>query len=125
MDSTTNWLIRTADEEVRNTIQSLPEELRRHACDVTVIYEAAPGQALLDEGWEPDLLGMFSGNPLGAPMEAQFPAPPQILLFHENLWGMAEGDEEVYREEVRITYLHELGHYLGLDEDELDERGLL
>jgi predicted Zn-dependent protease with MMP-like domain len=51
--------------------------------------------------------------------------PPQILLFYENLWDFAGGEEETYREEVRITYLHELGHYLGLDEDELDERGLL
>ncbi len=125
MDATTKCLIRTAEEEVRNTLQSLPEELHRHASNVPVIYEAAPSQALLEEGWEQDLLGMFSGNPLGASLDAQFPAPPQILLFYENLWGMAEGDEEVYREEVRITYLHELGHYLGLDEDELDERGLL
>ncbi len=33
-------------------------------------------------------------------------------------------DEQVYRAEVRTTYLHELGHYLGLDEDELTQRGL-
>lgn len=125
MDATTKWLIRTAEDEVRETLRSLPTELRGHATDVTVIYEAVPGQALINEGWEADLLGMFAGNSLGAPLEAQFPVPPQILLFYENLWALAEGDEAFYREEVRITYLHELGHYLGLDEDELDQRGLL
>ena len=36
----------------------------------------------------------------------------------------AEADEEIYRDEVRLTYLHELGHYLGWDEDEIAERGL-
>ena len=33
-------------------------------------------------------------------------------------------DETTYRQEVRTTLLHELGHYLGLDEDDLDDRGL-
>ena len=50
--------------------------------------------------------------------------PPQIILFLENLWDFAEGDESVFREEVATTLLHELGHYLGLDEDELTDRGL-
>ena len=50
--------------------------------------------------------------------------PPQILLFLANLWDYADGDEALFREEVRTTYLHELGHYLGLDELDLEERGL-
>jgi predicted Zn-dependent protease with MMP-like domain len=50
--------------------------------------------------------------------------PPQILLFLENIWDYAGGDTGLYRDEVRITYYHELGHYLGWDEDELSRRGL-
>jgi predicted Zn-dependent protease with MMP-like domain len=50
--------------------------------------------------------------------------PPQIILFRENIWDQAEQDEEWFLDEVHTTYLHELGHYLGLDEDELIERGL-
>jgi predicted Zn-dependent protease with MMP-like domain len=56
--------------------------------------------------------------------EENVPLPPQIILFLENVWDFAEGDEVIFREEVRTTFLHELGHYLGLDEDELTERGL-
>jgi predicted Zn-dependent protease with MMP-like domain len=56
--------------------------------------------------------------------EGNVPMPPQIILFLENLWGFAKGDEGIFRGEVRTTFLHELGHYLGLDEDELTERGL-
>jgi predicted Zn-dependent protease with MMP-like domain len=50
--------------------------------------------------------------------------PPQIILFLDNLWDFADRDEGVFRQEVRTTLLHELGHYLGLDEDDLTERGL-
>jgi predicted Zn-dependent protease with MMP-like domain len=50
--------------------------------------------------------------------------PPQIILFLENLWDLADGKETIFRKEVQTTFLHELGHYLGLGEDELTERGL-
>lgn len=125
MDATAKWLLKTAQDEVQKAIGELPSELATQAGTVTVVYEPIPGQHLLDEGWEEDLLGMFAGNALHEAGDSQPAPPPQILLFYENLWDFAEEDEEAYREEVRITYLHELGHFLGLDEDELDERGLL
>ena len=56
--------------------------------------------------------------------EEHIPLPPQIILFLENIWELAEGDEKIFRDEVHTTFLHELGHYLGLDEDDLTERGL-
>jgi len=120
-----NQLLALAQEEVRLTCQLLPADLRTHAEAVPVRYESAPGEALLTEGWEPDLLGLFAGDPLGVADIERSPFPRQILLFLENLWEFAGGDEARYREEVRITYIHEFGHYLGLDEAELEERGLL
>jgi len=56
--------------------------------------------------------------------EEAVPMPPQIILFLENIRDMTGGDENTYCDEVHTTLLHELGHYLGLDEDELSERGL-
>jgi predicted Zn-dependent protease with MMP-like domain len=56
--------------------------------------------------------------------EGNVPLPPQIILFLENIWDFSEGDEGIFGDEVHTTFLHELGHYLGLDEDELTERGL-
>ena len=50
--------------------------------------------------------------------------PPQIILFLGNLWDFAGGDEEIFRDEIHTTYLHELGHFLGLDEEDLTDRGL-
>lgn len=102
----------------------LPAEVRAAADAVPVCYEPVPGADLLGEDLEPDILGLFVGHErLGELADGQ-PLPPQILLFLENIWDYAEGDETAYRDEVRLTYLHELGHYLGWDEDELARRGL-
>ena len=79
---------------------------------------------MLAEGFEPDILGLFTGAPYGTELSHDLPEPPQILLYVENLWDVAEGDERAYAREVRTTYLHELGHYFGWDEDDLAERGL-
>ena len=74
------------------------------------------------DGIEADTLGLFTGPEFAD--EGNVPLPPQIILFLDNLWNFAAGNEEIFCEEVRTTFLHELGHYLGLDEDELTERGL-
>lgn len=103
----------------------LPPEVRTVAEAVPVSYEPVPNDAILAEGWEPDILGMFVGHEHGGELRSdEVSLPPQILLFLDNLWDYAEGDEEIYRDEVRLTYLHELGHYLGWDEDEVARRGL-
>ena len=102
----------------------LPREVRTAAGEVAVCFEPHPNAALVAEGCEPDVLGLFIGHEhLGELADAQ-PLPPQIMLFLENIWDYAEGDEAVYRDEIRLTYLHELGHYLGWDEDEVARRGL-
>jgi predicted Zn-dependent protease with MMP-like domain len=115
-------LLTLAQAEVEGTLALLPAPLRRQAAPLPVNYEGRPQRSLIDEGYETDLLGLFVGPALAEPEES--PLPPQIILFLENLWEFAEEDEEIFREEVRTTYLHELGHYLGLDEIDLEERGL-
>jgi predicted Zn-dependent protease with MMP-like domain len=115
-------LLAVAQAEVEATLAALPAPVRRQAAPLPVSYEACPREHQLGENYDPDLLGLFVGPPLAEPEES--PLPPQIILFLDNLWDFAGEDEEFYREEVRTTYLHELGHYLGLDEIDLEERGL-
>jgi predicted Zn-dependent protease with MMP-like domain len=117
-------LLELAEAEVRGTVRRLPRQLRPHAEALPVAYEPRPNDAILEDGWEPDLLGLFVGKPFGEEESGYADVPPQILLFIENLWDFAEEDEAIFRDEVRTTYLHELGHYLGLDELDLEERGL-
>lgn len=126
MDQGITWekLLSMASREVEKTIRALPPELRTEAEKVPVLYEEIPSEALQAEGIEADTLGLFTGGALPDSESNRDPMPTQITLYLENLWELAEGDVDLYREEVRITLVHELGHYLGLDEDDLDERGL-
>lgn len=117
-------LARIAREVVTAAQRRLPAEIRPLAAALPVSYEPAPGEAILDEGWEDDILGLFVGRAHGEELRDGDHLPPQILLFLENIWDYAEGDPAIYRDEVRITYYHELGHYLGWDEEELARRGL-
>jgi predicted Zn-dependent protease with MMP-like domain len=113
-----------AEKTVVATQRRLPVELREKARALPVGFHDWPSEAILGEEFEPDILGMFVGDPHGMATGEGNPVPAQILLFLENIYDFAEGDGAVYRDEVRITYLHELGHYFGWDEDELEARGL-
>jgi len=108
--------------EVEATQAALPEPLRERAEKLPVTFERFPNAGLQSDGIEADTLGLFTGAEFAE--EGNVPLPPQIILFLENLWDFAEGEAAAFRDEVHTTYLHELGHYLGLDEDELAERGL-
>ena len=75
----------------------------------------------------PDILGLFEGVPL--PETGEFDAggagwrPNRILLFQRNLERVAFDREDLV-EQIRITLWHELAHYLGFEEDEMDDLGL-
>lgn len=111
-----------AGDEVEATLARLPSPLREKAARLPVTFERIPNTGLQADGIAPDTLGLFVGPDFAE--EESVPMPPQIILFLENIWDMAEGDEGLYREEVVTTLLHELGHYLGLDEGDLTDRGL-
>ena len=108
--------------EIETTLAALPKPLREQAQKLPVTFERAPNARLQADGIEPDTLGLFTGSEFAD--EGDSVLPPQIILFLENLWDFADGDEEVFCEEVHTTFLHELGHFFGLDEDDLTERGL-
>jgi predicted Zn-dependent protease with MMP-like domain len=122
---TEDWsrLTEIAQAEVAETLAGLPADLKDRACALPIVYEPVPNKAMVEDGLDPDTLGLFVGPDFAD--EHLGPLPPQVILFLENIWDMVEADEEEFRFEVRTTLMHELGHYLGLDEEELDERGLL
>jgi predicted Zn-dependent protease with MMP-like domain len=117
-------LARIASSVVTATREKLPPEIRELARAVPVVHQRTPDESVLAEGFEPGLLGLFTGAPHGAESDQVQPEPPHILLYLTNLWDYAEEDESVFRVEVRLTYLHELGHYLGWNEDQIADRGL-
>jgi predicted Zn-dependent protease with MMP-like domain len=111
-----------ATAEVEAVLAKLPKPLRKQAGKLPVTFERQPNEDLQADGIEVDTLGLFVGPDFAD--EEHVPMPPQIILFLKNIWDAAETDEKIFRDEVRTTFLHELGHYLGLEEDDLTERGL-
>jgi predicted Zn-dependent protease with MMP-like domain len=111
-----------ATKEVEATLMELPRELRDRAAKLPVTFEPSPNTGLQADGIAADTLGLFTGGEMAE--EDAVPMPSQIILFLENLWDFAEGDENVFCDEVQATFLHELGHFLGLNEEDLTDRGL-
>jgi predicted Zn-dependent protease with MMP-like domain len=121
---TLDQLVLIARQAVEKLPHRLPPDIAQVAAALPVFYEPRPTKELVAEGLEPDVLGLFVGPEHLAVLDDGTPFPSQILIFVENLWDFAGFDAATYRDEVCLTYLHELGHYLGWDEDEIARRGL-
>jgi predicted Zn-dependent protease with MMP-like domain len=117
-------LVSEAEKIIAKAKRKLPAAVAAAATALPVVCHDWPSEEIMDGEFEPDILGLFVGDPLGAEPGFGNAAPAQILLFLESIYDYAEGDMRIFRDEVRITYLHELGHYLGWDEEDLEARGL-
>ncbi len=113
------------DAAVKEAIDALPDHAKPHLDNVIITIEPIPSDDELREGLSPTILGVFSGTPVDErnPLEPAHHQTARITLYQRNLERFASTREELL-EEIRITVLHEVGHLLGLDEDELAERGL-
>ncbi len=116
--------IAAATREVEATIRRLPPPVREFAKKIPVHYEARPPAHIIAEGYPDDILGLFDGSAHGEEVSQDQPMPPQISLYLENIWSFVEQDRDDFLGEVAVTYLHELGHYFGWDEDDLAARDL-
>jgi predicted Zn-dependent protease with MMP-like domain len=111
-----------ADEEIKAVVKILPADIQAAAKTCSLHFEDRPGKGEFDSELEGDELGLFEGTSL---LDEPGPdALPSIRIFVTNIWEWVEQDEQDYRDEVGTTFLHELGHYLGWDEDDVAERGL-
>jgi predicted Zn-dependent protease with MMP-like domain len=115
------------DAIVERSVAELPAPIRAKLEELPVLVQDLPTVEMLtaeDPPLVPDLLGLFVGHHLFArSTDAPPSAPGAIYLFRRNLLRACADREELERE-VRITVQHEVGHLLGLDEDELDQWGL-
>lgn len=94
------------DEHVRRALDTLPPELARKLDNVAVVVEEADPD-------DPDLFGLFQEEPY---------LPAKVTIYRRPLVEEFPDPEDLERE-IRITVLHELAHYFGLDEQRLDELG--
>ena len=133
---------------VEEALEALPEKFARLVKNVAVVVEDEPsrdtaqrpaaagsGQAALsgqpaesgkasskheDAEEEGLLMGEYIGVPLTERGAWEAPPPDKIVLYQKNIEAACESEEEI-REEVRLTVLHELGHYFGMDEEQLED----
>ncbi len=114
------------DAAVKEAIAKLPEHAKAELDNVTISVEPFPDDASLGSGEvTPTILGVFQGTPIDErnPTVAEHHVTAQIILYQRNLERFSRSHDELI-EQIGITVLHEVGHLLGLDEDELYERGL-
>ena len=68
------------------------------------------------------ILGVFVGTPLTARGYDHADLPPRILIFQHNLENICRSRRELIRE-IGITLRHEVGHLLGMEEEEIEDAG--
>jgi predicted Zn-dependent protease with MMP-like domain len=95
------------DEHVRRALDALPPDLARGLENVAVVIEDENPQ-------DPDLFGLFEDVPY---------MPAKVTVYRRPLEEDFGDDPDELEREIRITVLHELAHYFGIDEERLDQLG--
>lgn len=105
----------TFDDHVRAALDSLPPEMARALRNVAIVVEE-------ENPDDPDLFGLYEGVPLPERVDDAGALPDRIAIYRRPLEDEFPDPLELQRE-IRITVLHEVGHYFGLDEERLSELG--
>ena len=97
----------TFEQHVQAALDSLPDEIAAKLENVAVVVEEANRE-------EPDLYGLFQEEPY---------MPAKVTIYRRPLEEDFGHDPARLEHEIRVTVLHELAHYFGIDEERLAELG--
>lgn len=120
---------RTTAEDFRSILEvalaSLPDPIRAVVDQVPVVVEAKPRRAMAEHSpdIDPELLGLFVGTTVGDKESGGVEYGDVVFLFQRNLERAGANRADVM-EEIRVTLLHEYGHYLGFEEEDMERLGL-
>jgi len=112
------------DEIAEGALANLPKKIRDLLGNVPIHTADYPAKEVVAEGYDPRMMGFFSGVPL--PEKGTIGGAPSldcVFLYQRNIERVCQTRAEV-EEEIRTTVFHEAGHFFGLDEDELEKMGL-
>jgi predicted Zn-dependent protease with MMP-like domain len=117
---------REFDRIVKEAIGRIPQEIRQYLDNILITVQKRPAPDMLEEmGYPPDepLLGLYWGVPLSERTVGEPPLyPDTIFIFKEPLEEMCTSREEL-QDEIEITVVHEVAHFLGMSEERLAELG--
>jgi len=102
-----------AQRTIEETLAELPPQILEEARRVPVLFER-------ESQTDPDILGTYGHFTLHEVGEANGP----IVLYLATIEDYCADEGAEFAAEIRLTYLHELGHHFGWDEDDLEARGL-
>jgi len=114
------------DDIVKKAVARIPPEIQRYLNNIVITVQKRPSKRMREEmelGPNDSLFGLFQGVPL---IERSATMPPlypdMIYLFQEPLEATCETLEEL-EEEIEVTVVHEVAHYVGMTEKRLAELG--
>jgi len=108
---------------VEEALDSLPQEFRSRIRNVAVLVEDVPPHQPSPQSGQQrrPLLGIFHGVPTTKKSIFDLPTgPDHIVLYQKNIEAVCSSEAEV-RKQIRLTVIHELGHYFGMDENQLKD----
>jgi predicted Zn-dependent protease with MMP-like domain len=109
----------------KEAVSGLPEEIRKKIENVQIVVRDARKPKPGDEVDERELYGLYAGTPLTERLHDDLGRlPDTIILFKNNLESDFEDDRAGLITCIQETMLHELGHYFGFDEEDLEDMGI-
>ena len=105
------------DELVERAFAQLPRRFRDKLPNVAIEVEDSPPPAMREGD---PLMGIFQGVPMTEKSVFQSSGPDRVVLYQKNIESACRTRKELQRE-IRLTLLHELGHFFGLSEEELED----
>ena len=110
---------RDFDRCVKAALDSLPPQFLARLQNVLITVQDEPSDEQLEDTGSEELLGLYEGVPLTErSLDDPYQMPDRIFLFQGPLEDYCETEEELV-EEIRVTLVHEVAHFFGLQEDEI------
>lgn len=113
------------EEAMRIGLDNLPRSIRDYIDNVPVLAEEFPSRDLIvSENVSPQILGIFLGVPRTEAQDTlSSPGLDHVVLYRKNHEKVCTDREDLI-EQIQVTIRHEIGHFLGLDEEDMDRLGL-
>jgi predicted Zn-dependent protease with MMP-like domain len=119
------------DRQVEHVLNKLPESVTQLLEEIPLHVEDYPSKEIRKLNkikYIDELCGYFSGVPIGEQLQIQPNSPTSITIFRYGILALAVNkkgkfSQKELRRQIKITILHELGHYHGMDEKEIKKIG--